>query len=424
MPDIPSNTAAEQLSSQQWQNLSIEAGRVFSPTAPIDERSLFAGREKQVLQVLDAINQKGQHAILFGERGVGKTSLANVLSSFLVGHPSGAVLAPRVNCASGDSFADVWEKVFNRIQLTQTTPTAGFQSAPSTAQYSATATIEKPITADGVYRALVRLSQGALPIIIVDEFDRLGQAARRAFADTIKALSDGAVGATILLVGVADSVDGLIEEHQSVERALVQVRMPRMSPGEIEKIIVTGLTHLNMAIAPEMLKRISLLSQGLPHYAHLIGLHAARVAVDRRTMFVTEEIVDEAIQRALDAAQQSVRSAYHDAIRSARKDNLFADVLLACALADTNELGFFAAQDVREPIRAITGKPYDIPTFAQHLNEFADAKRGPVLQKTGTERRYRYRFINPLMQPFVIMKGFANGRIDRQTLDELRQTAG
>ena len=52
----------------------------FSPSAPIDHQALFAGRMSQMTDVLNAIGQKGQHAVLYGERGVGKTSLAWVLS--------------------------------------------------------------------------------------------------------------------------------------------------------------------------------------------------------------------------------------------------------------------------------------------------------------------------------------------------------
>lgn len=409
------------LTQERAAELSLHAGRVFSPTAPIDERSLFAGRNEQVRTLIDAINQKGQHAILFGERGVGKTSLANVLASFLSG--AGTVLSPRVNCDTTDTYTTVWQKVFAEIDMVHAVKATGF--APTTQQKSVDLLGgNDPVSPDDVRRALTILARNSLPILILDEFDRLEQPVKRAFADTIKTLSDHAVGGTVVLVGVADSVDQLIEEHQSVERALVQVRMPRMSVEEIQQIINTGIRNLGMTIEPAALARISLFSQGLPHYAHLLGLHAARTALDEQmSLSVSLQTVDGAINKALQNAQQSVRSAWHKATLSTRKDNLFADVLLSCALAPQDSLGFFAAQDVRQPMREITGKQYDIPSFAQHLNEFSEPKRGPILQKTGARKRYRFRFINPLVQPFVIMQGFASGKLSNKVLTNLEKHA-
>jgi hypothetical protein len=233
----------------------------------------------------------------------------------------------------------------------------------------------------------------------------------------IKTLSDHAVPATVILVGVADSVEQLLAEHQSVERPLMQIRMPRMSPSEIAEIINKGLTKLGMTIEPTALGRIAKLSQGLPHYAHLLGLYGSRAALDEDSRRIDVAAVDAAIQKATSGVQQSILSAYELAVRSARKNNLFSDVLLSCALAETTELGFFAAQDVRGPLRRITQTDYEIPTFAQHLNEFADPKRGTILVKTGSRRLYRYRFRNPLMQPYVIMQGLKNKRIVPDMLD-------
>lgn len=96
---------------------------------------------------------------------------------------------------------------------------------------------------------------------------------------------------------------------------------------------------------------------------------------------------------------------------SPRKDNLFADVLLACAMAPADQMGYFAAQDIRAHIQLITGKDYQIPSFSQHLNEFCEEKRGPILKKIGTVRRFRFRFINPLLQPYVVMQGCLTGKV-------------
>jgi hypothetical protein len=179
------------------------------------------------------------------------------------------------------------------------------------------------------------------------------------------------------------------------------------------------LDRLKLHIDLDALKRISVLSQGLPHYTHLLGLHASREAIDSDVERITLAIVDKAITKALTGVNESITSAWHSATLSARKDNLFADVLLACALAETDGLGFFAAQNVRQTLREITGKPYEIWSFAQHLNDFCDPKRGPILQKTGTKRRFKYRFTNPLMQPYVIMNGMATKKINSQLLNKI-----
>src|SRR5262249_55979420 len=206
---------------------------------------------------------------------------------------------------------------------------------------------------------LTILAQQSLPIIVLDELDRLSADPRRALADLIKTLSDHAINATLVLVGVADSVEQLIQEHQSVERALVQIRMPRMMTNEITQIVNTGVARLNMTVSGLARARIARLSQGLPHYAHLLGLYAARAAIDQRQTNISEESVKLAMTRAIQGAQHTIRSAYDYAVRSPRKDNLFGDVLLSCAMAETNELGYFAAQDVRKPMQLITGRRYE-----------------------------------------------------------------
>jgi hypothetical protein len=60
-----------------------------------------------------------------------------------------------------------------------------------------------------------------------------------------------------------------------------------------------------------------------------------------------------------------------------------------------------------------------IAAFSRHRAEYCTAQRGPVLERTGVPRRYRFRFRNPLLQPFVIMEGLAQGLIKRADLEKL-----
>jgi hypothetical protein len=59
----------------------------------------------------------------------------------------------------------------------------------------------------------------------------------------------------------------------------------------------------------------------------------------------------------------------------------------------------------------LPGKNYQASTFALHMNAFCEPERAQVLQRFGTPRNYRYRFSDPMLQPFVILKGLNEGRL-------------
>lgn len=389
---------------------------IFTPAIPVSQSAVFAGRLEQIQQVVDAIGQPGVHVVIFGEPGVGKTSLANILSKRL-GSEKKAVVAPRVTCERTDDFSTLWRRIFSDIRVARERAVVGFGAKPREESGSLDESLPENVTSADVKRALATVGRGCVLVVIVDEFDRIGDPEVRAtFADTIKVLSDHAVPATLILVGVSDTVDGLIEQHGSVERALVQVRMPRMSPAELEHIVTRGLELLDMTIDPEALAHVSALSQGLPHYTHLLGLHAARIALDAGRTRVEVPDVVEAIGRALDKAQHSIKSAYAAAIASRHARNYYPDVLLACALARNDDFGFFGAGEVRAALEVLSPGTFKDTRIERHLAHFAEGERDAVLQSESRPQGRRFRFQNPLMQPYVVLQGVAGGRVTREML--------
>lgn len=378
-----------------------EIAQTFSPNAPIDNQDLFAGRLAQLVKVLNAVSQRGQHVVIYGERGVGKTSLANIISPGL----QAEALVAGQNCNQQTTFRSLWKNALRSITLISERQEAGFASGGTRVIDSLDSKLGDNPTPEDIRYMLSSLPKS---VLIFDEMDRVEDTTTKTLlADTIKTLSDHSVDTTLILVGVAESVDTLIAEHRSIERALVQIYMPRMSVTELNQIVDKGLARVSMTIDSDARVLIADLSHGLPHYAHLLALHAAQAAVIDRSRNISRMHVKEAMKQAVTDAQQSIINSYHAATNSPRA-NLFAQVLLSCALAPTDDLGYFSAADVRAPMKQITGKNYDIPAFAQHLKEFCEKERGPILKRTGYPRRYRFRFINPLMEPYVIMKGVAD----------------
>ena len=150
------------------------------------------------------------------------------------------------------------------------------------------------------------------------------------------------------------------------------------------------------------------MSQGLPHHAHLLTQLAAQAALGERRADVGVRHVNAAVTRAIDRAQQSIVEAYREAV-SGRPGTIYPQVLLACALAEEDEFGFFAPTDVGEPLSKILHKPCKTATFARHLERLSSESRGAVLQKHAGAGRARYRFVNPLLQPYVAMRGISEG---------------
>jgi hypothetical protein len=120
--------------------------------------------------------------------------------------------------------------------------------------------------------------------------------------------------------------------------------------------------------------------------------------------------------RALDQWQQSVKSAYAEATRSPQPGHIYQEVLLACALAEVDELRYFTVGAVREPLRRMTGRDYEITNFARHLKDLSEPVRGHILQRFEETFRLRYRITNPIMRPYIIMRGLKDRLITNAML--------
>jgi Cdc6-like AAA superfamily ATPase len=395
-------------------------GRVFSPAAPVNKLTLFAGRLGEIRKISEAINTRGRHAIMYGDRGVGKTSLATVLND-LFRQVEGLRIV-KINCVETDTFRNAWRKAFTEITHIRE-PNPQFEEETNSLEATLADHLDSyEEIGPGEIRHLLRsVSQEDFELVVVfDEFDRLPKEERGLFSDTVKDLSDNSINTTLVLVGVARDVVDLISDHASIDRCLTQILMPPMDRDELRDILNKAMTALGMKMNDDAGDLIVFLSQGLPHYAHLLGQESSFKALSAGRSIITTKDVNGAITEALQKSQQTIRNDYLKAAEGQRKGTLFPEVLLACALADVDELGYFSSANVRGPLCGITGEEYDIPNFSQHLDKFStDSSRGPVLEKWGTRRRFRFRFRNPLLRPFIIMKGLADGKISGNLLEQL-----
>jgi len=222
---------------EDWDASRFEAGQLFTPSTPIAVAEFFSGRKKEIGQLFEAIAERGRHAMVYGERGVGKTSLSQVVPLMLPKRVS-RVHHLRKAADPKDNFDSIWRKVFRDMRIA---------SGPDADRgaYVSDGYQDRAITPDDVVRELGNFGANDVPIIVVDEFNEVSDPATpRLMANAIKGLSDEGINATVIIVGVADDVNELIAGHESISRCCEEVLMPRMGQDELRDVIDSRIARL------------------------------------------------------------------------------------------------------------------------------------------------------------------------------------
>ncbi len=385
--------------------------QAFRPYAPIDLPEFFAGRTREIQRLEAEVAAPGRHVAIYGERGVGKTSLAQLASFFLRRNEDDTHF---VRCEKTSTFDDLFADVLASAGIEVTLngmESDGERHAGMTLGplgFSASRRIRrtfKKIAAGRQISPRLLLDQFAQRegLIIIDEYDRVRDSPTHTrMAELLKQFSDAASRTRIILVGVAESVSQLVGEHESLGRSLAQIKLERMSDEELSQIISKAEEHLRLSFRSEIKRRIVRLADGFPYFVHLIGRHAAQAAGAEllrnpgARLVVAEDEYIKGLSEALANAEHSLSEQYSAAtVTTRRPSQKFTLILWAMALSDEREV---QVKDLAKNMSFFIGQEVKPGSFNWNLGQLASPARGSVLTKV---REGCYKFSNPLMRPFV-----------------------
>ena len=374
--------------------------KAFSPSSPIKEADFFIGRLDELDEVVDSINERGLHVCVYGERGVGKTSLSENVATKLHN-----LYPVKVTCNRSDNFKLLWDKAFQKVRFEKSHEGVGYvpEIRTEVQQLDLFLPEKDEITSLDVQMVLEKVQTNLL--FIFDEYDTVEDPeVMSRMADTLKSLSDNATYVTVMLVGVGDSVSKLVGEHSSIERCLRQVKMPRMSGNELRQILDAGARHLKMSFAKEVVDRIIKFSLGFAHFTHLLGKLTAKAALEDGVMEAQTKHLDSAIKVSVRRVDESIRIAYQKATITSKSDSKWREVVWACAIAKEDEYASFKLNDVACAMSKVVGRTVKPVSINYHMGKLASSDRGCLLEKLGTGTNVRYRFKNPLLKAYVLIE--------------------
>ena len=383
---------------------------VYTPYKPINSIDRFAGRKKEVLRLLEYMNSPGQHVLLYGNRGVGKTSLANILVIHL-GKMRDRILIKK-RCDSTDTFASIVAKPLTRVGVdvnlntTQThkTVSGGFEGGIQVIKGQINKGKTTVDTFNGIGEQanspawVAEMLQDTNALFIVDELDALvAKSDRRKIAELLKHLSDADSPFKIMLVGIAETADELTGGHPSVSRCLKEAKLDRMSEEELSEIVITGSKKLDLDFEEQVIRDIEKRSDGYPYFTHLLALKCAENAIVQDRNKITSRDLSHALNSAAQDAEGTLNLNYSAAVRSYRKEEMYILIVLAAAYCATST-SEFTSQDLRDKIKELSGKDVSQQDLNNHFKKLMSDGKDKILQRLAVGV---YRFSDPRMPSFV-----------------------
>jgi Cdc6-like AAA superfamily ATPase len=385
--------------------------QAFRPFAPIDLPEFFKGRQERVELLVSELRTPGRQVAIYGERGVGKTSLA-MLAYFFAGFNDEETYF--VRCEGQSTYETIFGQFLEQAGAaylpngieTETSAGAGLRTGPlSLLGGRKTRLRQQPVDSARSVGPSVLLGrfQEREGLLILDEYDRVrDESTHTRLAETLKHFSDANSSTKIIVVGVAETLDQLMGEHQSLTRCLAQIKLDRMTSEELGEIIQTGEERAGMAFQETVRRKIIALSDGFPFYTHLLSKYAAEEAGkvllrnSAAKVVVTETEYRKAIRRAIETAESALRENYQKAVVTVkRKTEMFKYVLWAVGYSEHIEV---QVKDIARNIGLLTGETPKVESLSTYLGPLTRPEKGQVLLRV---RQGYYKYANPLMRAYI-----------------------
>ncbi len=388
------STAGDQLDprvNDRFASLRIKLRNAFTPSQPINDRRMFAGRVEALRTLIRAIEQQRVHAVVHGERGIGKTSVLNVLSQAA---RDARYLVISISCGERSNFDETFRAVAAQIPLL-----FDASHGPTHADTERGATMADllpptPVSTRLAGDMLGRVT-GTRVLIVLDEFDRCeSKDFRHAIGELMKDLSDRAARAQLVIAGVAANLTELLEHIPSIQRNVLALQLPKMTAPEVLQMVSKGEALSGVTFDDAASRMVVSLSVGFPYLASLISHHAGLKALDDQRSVVSEADVSAAADEALEELRGRISRRSQLQIRDAvTHGGLEALGTLAAAAQATG--GRFTLTDI-----AAVSHDAEEKTLNTRLVDTL-AEEGMLIQAAEDEYGRRYRFIEASVPAYL-----------------------
>jgi hypothetical protein len=248
-------------------------------TSPIQSQEHLFGRNKQMQLVEQALCAPGRSIFIYGDRGVGKTSLAQTVAYSQQGSKHEPVM---IACAPHSTFAGLMADSITALQERKKNGSTtihnlklgwkgvGLDISRTRHEEGQPAGITWDL--NSIVAALTQVAaerNNEDTVVVIDEFDRISSDVERGhFADFIKQIGDQRIPIKFVFCGVSESMQKLLGAHGSCYRYLEGIDLRGLGYDARFEIIDAAAKALGVVVNDSPRYRIAAISDGFPYYVH------------------------------------------------------------------------------------------------------------------------------------------------------------
>lgn len=380
----------------------------LTSATPINSPEYLRGRQRALSSLVDALGAPGRHAFIYGYRGVGKTSLAQTAAHLLQASVGVPILT---SCDKESTFSVIAVDIIRQaLQISplerkgQTRLNLGASFTPlGGLNFGIERNPQNPnITVSSVSDAVLYLKEtlrkiGIGIIVVIDEFDQLkSPAEHNKFASFVKQISDQRIDCRLIFCGIADTVEKLFSEHESIFRQIHSEKVDRLQLQARVDIIEAASAALDIKINSTFKYRIAQISDGFPSFVHLISEKVFTKAFDNENGEVSRTDYEEGIREAITSVEVTLRRNYENALH--RNTKKYEHAIWALASDKLLEVNYETIKDhYVEICKELKIEPVSMNNLNTKLNQLCTDQYGPLLVKP---RRSNYTFLEKMMRAY------------------------
>jgi len=396
---------------------------VFTPTSPPTEKENVYVRRELIEKKL-AKNLKTKTPIVYGDYGVGKTSLCLKV----VNERYGDSPLIRVTDTTDKSISDVFRSAFEEINFTvesyednlsgvvsESRSTAGFGLSLKVVSGKGENAEGKSTTRTGSVRrellvkeptdekALTVFSEAKI-VFLIDELHYANEDFKKQLARCIKSISDLKFQyPKFIFSGTANDSSSLADVNPGVDRLLQEVRVPPFDEAESKELLNAGFAKLGLEVELGVVEKIAEVTAGAPSLVQSIGLELADLTLEGAGRRVEPSQLPEALDEVIHSgANERMSERYNKAINHVGQRKYRTHILHAMAAStETFVTSDWISDFVSESLE--TNVP--TTTLSGPLRELKQEEFGAILSDvvtaSGKTVKNQTRFTQPQMKSFI-----------------------